>query len=407
MTTMDILRRTKAAWPSICNASAEDKNRILSAMADSLQAECDAILRCNAEDMDAARGHISDVMLDRLYLDKDRIDAMADGIRATVALPDHTGRILAQIDHPNGMKIYKKQVPLGLVAIIYESRPNVTSDAAALTIKSGNVCMLRSGKEAFRTAKAIVAALKQGIASAGGDPDIVNIVEDTSHQSATEIMQAKGLVDLLIPRGGAGPCIETGTGICHVYVDEYADLDKAVRIIENAKTSRPSVCNAEEVCLVHRAVAARFLPMLKKALVDDRAAQGLTPVELRLDAAAAQIIDGKSASDKDFDTEYLDYILAVGVVDSLDAAIAHVLAHSTHHSDAIVTEDAASAERFINGTDSAATYVNVSTRFTDGGEFGLGCEMGISTQKLHARGPMGLDELSTYKYIIRGDGQIR
>ena len=410
MTTMDILRRTKAAWPSICNASAEDKNRILSAMADSLQAECDVILRCNAEDMDAARGHISDVMLDRLYLDKDRIDAMADGIRATVALPDHTGRILAQIDHPNGMKIYKKQVPLGLVAIIYESRPNVTSDAAALTIKSGNVCMLRSGKEAFRTAKAIVAALKQGIASAGGDPDIVNIVEDTSHQSATEIMQAKGLVDLLIRscvQNATVPCIETGTGICHVYVDEYADLDKAVRIIENAKTSRPSVCNAEEVCLVHRAVAARFLPMLKKALVDDRAAQGLTPVELRLDAAAAQIIDGKSASDKDFDTEYLDYILAVGVVDSLDAAIAHVLAHSTHHSDAIVTEDAASAERFINGTDSAATYVNVSTRFTDGGEFGLGCEMGISTQKLHARGPMGLDELSTYKYIIRGDGQIR
>ena len=414
MTTLDILKRTKAAWPSICNASAEDKNRILSAMADSLQAQCDAILRCNAEDMDAARGHISDVMLDRLYLDRGRVDAMADGIRATVALPDHTGRILAQIDHPNGMKIYKKQVPLGLVAIIYESRPNVTSDAAVLAIKSGNVCMLRSGKEAFHTAKAIVAALKQGIVSAGGDADIVNIVEDTSHESATEIMQAKGLVDLLIPRGGAGliracvrnatvPCIETGTGICHVYVDQYADLDKAVRI----KTSRPSVCNAEEVCLVHRAVAAKFLPMLKKALVDDRAAQGLTPVELRLDAAAAQIIDGTPAGEQDFDTEYLDYILAVGVVDSLDAAIAHVLAHSTHHSDAIVTEDAASAERFINGTDSAATYVNVSTRFTDGGEFGLGCEMGISTQKLHARGPMGLDELSTYKYIIRGDGQIR
>lgn len=275
MTTMDILKRTKSAWPSICNATAEDKNRILSAMADSLQAECDAILRCNAEDMDAARGHISDVMLDRLYLDRGRIDAMADGIRATVALPDHTGRILAQIDHPNGMKIYKKQVPLGLVAIIYESRPNVTSDAAALAIKSGNVCMLRSGKEAFHTAKAIVTALKQGIASVGGDPDIVNIVEDTSHQSATEIMQAKGLVDLLIPRGGAGliracvqnatvPCIETGTGICHVYVDQYANLDKAVRIIENAKTSRPSVCNAEEVCLVHRAVAAEFLPMLKR-----------------------------------------------------------------------------------------------------------------------------------------------
>ena len=333
MTTLDILKRTKAAWPSICNASAEDKNRILSAMADSLQAQCDAILRCNAEDMDAARGHISDVMLDRLYLDRGRVDAMADGIRATVALPDHTGRILAQIDHPNGMKIYKKQVPLGLVAIIYESRPNVTSDAAALAIKSGNVCMLRSGKEAFHTAKAIVAALKQGIVSAGGDADIVNIVEDTSHESATEIMQAKGLVDLLIPRGGAGliracvrnatvPCIETGTGICHVYVDQYADLGKAVRIIENAKTSRPSVCNAEEVCLVHRAVAAKFLPMLKKTLVDDRAAQGLTPVELRLDAAAAQIIDGTPAGEQDFDTEYLDYILAVGVVDSLDAAIA-------------------------------------------------------------------------------------
>ena len=418
MTTMDILRRTKAAWPSICNASAEDKNRILSAMADSLQAECDAILRCNAEDMDAARGHISDVMLDRLYLDKDRIDAMADGIRATVALPDHTGRILAQIDHPNGMKIYKKQVPLGLVAIIYESRPNVTSDAAALTIKSGNVCMLRSGKEAFRTAKAIVAALKQGIASAGGDPDIVNIVEDTSHQSATEIMQAKGLVDLLIPRGGAGliracvrnatvPCIETGTGICHVYVDEYADLDKAVRIIENAKTSRPSVCNAEEVAIVHADIAGQFLPMLKKRLVDDRAAAGLPPVELRLDETAQQIISGTPAGKQDFDTEFLDYILAVKTVSSADEAISHIAAHSTHHSDAIITENAQTAQRFTQLVDSAAVYVNASTRFTDGGEFGLGCEMGISTQKLHARGPMGLRELTTYKYIITGDGQTR
>lgn len=418
MTTLEILKRTKAAWPSICNASAEDKNRILSAMADSLQAQCDAILRCNAEDMDAARGHISDVMLDRLYLDRGRVDAMADGIRATVALPDHTGRILAQIDHPNGMKIYKKQVPLGLVAIIYESRPNVTSDAAALAIKSGNVCMLRSGKEAFHTAKAIVAALKQGIVSAGGDADIVNIVEDTSHESATEIMQAKGLVDLLIPRGGAGliracvrnatvPCIETGTGICHVYVDQYADLGKAVRIIENAKTSRPSVCNAEEVCLVHRDVAAAFLPMLRKALVDDRTAQGLVPVELRLDPAAAAIIPGVPAGEKDFDTEFLDYILAVRVVDSLDEAIRHIQRHSTGHSDAIVTEDAAHAQRFTREIDSAAVYVNVSTRFTDGGEFGLGCEMGISTQKLHARGPMGLDELSTYKYVITGSGQIR
>ena len=418
MTTLEILKRTKAAWPSICNASAEDKNRILSAMADSLQAQCDAILRCNAEDMDAARGHISDVMLDRLYLDKDRIDAMADGIRATVALPDHTGRILAQIDHPNGMKIYKKQVPLGLVAIIYESRPNVTSDAAALAIKSGNVCMLRSGKEAFHTAKAIVAALKQGIVSAGGDADIVNIVEDTSHESATEIMQAKGLVNLLIPRGGAGliracvrnatvPCIETGTGICHVYVDRDADLNMAVKIIENAKTSRPSVCNAEEVCLVHRDIAKEFLPKLKAALVDKRREAGLVPVELRLDEAAAEIIPGTAATELDFDTEFLDYILAVAVVDDLDAAILHVQHHSTHHSDCIVTENQAAADRFVDEVDSAAVYVNVSTRFTDGGEFGLGCEMGISTQKLHARGPMGLDELSTYKYIIRGDGQIR
>jgi len=418
MTTMDILRRTKAAWPSICNASAEDKNRILSAMADSLQAECDVILRCNAEDMDAARGHISDVMLDRLYLDKDRIDAMADGIRATVALPDHTGRILAQIDHPNGMKIYKKQVPLGLVAIIYESRPNVTSDAAALTIKSGNVCMLRSGKEAYRSSHAIVTALKAGVESVGGDSDIVNIVEDTTHASAQVLMTADGLVDLLIPRGGKGliracvenasvPCIETGTGICHVYVDRDADLNMAVKIIENAKTSRPSVCNAEEVCLVHRDIAKEFLPKLKAALVDKRREAGLVPVELRLDEAAAEIIPGTAATELDFDTEFLDYILAVAVVDDLDAAIAHVQHHSTHHSDCIVTENQAAADRFVDEVDSAAVYVNVSTRFTDGGEFGLGCEMGISTQKLHARGPMGLDELSTYKYVITGSGQIR
>ena len=418
MTTMDILKRTKSAWPSICNAAAEDKNRILSAMADSLQAECDAILRCNAEDMDAARGHISDVMLDRLYLDRGRIDAMADGIRATVALPDHTGRILAQIDHPNGMKIYKKQVPLGLVAIIYESRPNVTSDAAALAIKSGNVCMLRSGKEAFHTAKAIVAALKQGIASVGGDPDIVNIVEDTSHQSATEIMQAKGLVDLLIPRGGAGliracvenakvPCIQTGTGICHIFVDASAEQDKALDIIENAKASRPSVCNAEEVCLVHRDIAAEFLPKLARRLGPDRAAKGLYPVELRLDPRAAAIIPGTPAGPADFDTEFLDYILAVKVVDSVEEAASHIAAHSTGHSEAILTRNEAHAALFTAAVDSAAVYVNCSTRFTDGGEFGLGCEMGISTQKLHARGPMGLEELCSYKYIIHGSGQIR
>ena len=418
MTTLELLKVTKAVWGSIRDASPEEKNRILLAMADALQQEMDSILAANEQDMDKARGGISEVMLDRLSLDPARIDGMADGIRATVKLPDHTGRIISETVHANGMHICKKQVPLGLVAIIYESRPNVTSDAAALAIKSGNVCMLRSGKEAFNSCHAIVKALKKGIAAAGGNPNIVNIVEDTSRSSAEDIMQASGLVDLLIPRGGAGliracvqnatvPCIETGTGICHVYVDEFADLDKAVNIIVNAKTSRPSVCNAEEVCLVHKAVAAKFLPMLKRALVDDRRAAGLVPVELRLDPAAARIIDGTPASSADFDTEFLNYILAVAVVDSLDAAIAHIRKHSTHHSDAIVTENADCAKRFVNEIDSAAVYVNVSTRFTDGGEFGLGCEMGISTQKLHARGPMGLDELSTYKYIITGNGQVR
>ena len=417
MTTLELLQKTRAAMGSIAAAGAEKKNALLLAMADSLEARCAEILAANAEDMAAARGRITDVMLDRLKLDENRIAGMANGIRDTVRLPDHTGRVLSEVVRPNGIIIDKVQVPLGLVAIIYESRPNVTSDAAALAVKSGNVCMLRSGKEAYRSARAIVAALKAGVAQAGGDPDIVNIVEDTSHASAQELMTAKGLVDLLIPRGGAGliracvenatvPCIETGTGICHVYVDKAADLAKAVNIIVNAKASRPSVCNAEEVCLVHRDVAAQFLPLLKKAIVDDRAAAGLVPVELRLDPAA-RIIDGTPAGERDFDTEFLDYILAVGVVDSVDAAIAHIAAHSTHHSDCIVTEDAAAAKKFTEQVDSAAVYVNVSTRFTDGGEFGLGCEMGISTQKLHARGPMGLDELCTYKYVVRGSGQIR
>lgn len=418
MTTWDILKKTRAAWPSIRNRDAEGKNDLLRGMADSLMACAPAILAENRRDMEEARGTISDVMLDRLYLDEKRLAGMAEGIRALTALPDHTGRILSQITRPNGMTICKQQVPMGLIAIIYESRPNVTSDAAALAVKSGNVCVLRSGREAYRTAKAIVQALKQGIAAAGGDAEIINIVDDTSHQSAADLMRANGLVDLLIPRGGAGlirrcvenatvPCIQTGTGICHVYVDQYADLQKALDIIVNAKTSRPSVCNAEEVCLVHQAVAEEFLPMLKQALVDDRKTAGAVPVELRLDQRAAAIIPGTPASETDFDTEFLDYILAVGVVDSVDEAVAHVLRHSTGHSDAIITENAENAQKFVDGTDSAAVYVNVSTRFTDGGEFGLGCEMGISTQKLHARGPMGLDELCTYKYIIRGNGQTR
>ena len=418
MTTLDILKKTRAARGSLAALDETAKNRILLAMAEALMAAEGDILAENDADMTAARGHINDVMLDRLRLDHDRLAGMAEGVRAIAALPDHTGRVLSEVRRPNGLVVRKVQVPLGLVSIIYESRPNVTSDAAALAVKSGNVCVLRSGKEAYRSACAIVKALKSGIAQGGGDPEILNIVDDITHQSATDIMTAKGLVDLLIPRGGAGliracvegasvPCIETGTGICHVYVDKAADLDKALAIVENAKTSRPSVCNAEEVLLVHSAVAAEFLPRLKKRLVDDRAAAGKTPVELRLDDRAAAIIPGTPAGERDFDTEFLNYILAVAVVDSVEQAVAHILTHSTGHSEAIVTEDPAAAEVFVSGTDSAAVYVNASTRFTDGGEFGLGCEMGISTQKLHARGPLGLDELSTYKYVVLGSGQIR
>lgn len=418
MTTLELCKKTRAARASLASADRAAKDALLLSMADSLLAAAPEILEANAQDMAAARGHITDVMLDRLYLDEKRLAAMADGVRAIAALPDHTGRVLAEVRRPNGLVIQKVQVPLGLVVIIYESRPNVTSDAAALALKSGNTCILRSGKEAHRTACAIVAALKRGVAAVGGDPDILNIVEDTTHQSAADIMTAKGVVDLLIPRGGAGliracvagatvPCIETGTGICHVYVDADADLDKALDIVENAKASRPSVCNAEEVLLVHSAVAAAFLPRLQRRLVTDRAAADKTPVELRLDRRAAAIIPGKPAGENDFDTEFLDYILAIRVVDSVDEAVAHIAAHSTGHSDAIITENAAAAEIFVAGVDSAAVYVNASTRFTDGGEFGLGCEMGISTQKLHARGPMGLDELSTYKYVVRGSGQIR
>ena len=418
MTTLDILKKTRAARSSLAALDETAKNRILLAMAEALMAAEDNILAENDADMTAARGHINDVMLDRLRLDHDRLAGMAEGVRAIAALPGHTGRVLSEVRRPNGLVVRKVQVPLGLVSIIYESRPNVTSDAAALAVKSGNVCVLRSGKEAHRSACAIVKALKSGIAQGGGDPEILNIVDDITHQSATDIMTAKGLVDLLIPRGGAGlihacvegasvPCIETGTGICHVYVDKAADLDKALAIVENAKASRPSVCNAEEVLLVHSAVAAEFLPRLKKRLVDDRAAAGKVPVELRLDERAAAIIPGTPAGERDFDTEFLNYILAVAVVDSVEEAVAHILTHSTGHSEAIVTEDPAAAEVFVSGTDSAAVYVNASTRFTDGGEFGLGCEMGISTQKLHARGPMGLDELSTYKYVVLGSGQVR
>lgn len=416
--TQEILQATKRASAALAQITSEEKNAVLLAMADALQASCDTILAENQKDLQQARGVISDTMLDRLALTKDRVFGMAQGIRDVVALPDPVGRIQKETVLTNGLCIRKVSVPMGVVGVIYESRPNVTSDVAALTLKSSNACVLRGGKEAYRSARAIVDALHQGMKACGLDENVVNLIEDTSRTSAQEMMHADDTLDLLIPRGGAGliracvtqatvPCIQTGTGICHVYVDQYADLDKALNIIENAKTSRPSVCNAEEVCLVHAAIAPTFLPRLKARLVDDRIAQEKTPVELRTDVRAHAIIGGTPAGTADFDTEFLDYILAVAVVDDVHAAIDHIAAHSTHHSDAIVTQDKGAQELFCALVDSAAVYVNASTRFTDGGVFGLGCEIGISTQKLHARGPMGLEELTTYKYIVTGDGQIR
>ena len=415
MTTLDILKQAKAAKSELAKLSSEDKNNALLAMADALEENCSAILEENKKDVEDARGKITDVMIDRLSLDEGRIKGMADGIRDVVKLPDPVGRVLDREELPNGLVVEKTAVPMGVVAIIYESRPNVSSDAAALALKSGNVCVLRGGKEAFRSANAIVNALRDGLKKLGFCENFINMVQDTTRQSSTELMTAEGYIDLLIPRGGAGlikacvdnakvPVIQTGTGICHVYVDDDADLDMALNIIENAKTSRPSVCNAEEVLLVNGKIADKFLPMLKKRLVDDRKEN---PVELRLDERAAKIIDGTKAGENDFDTEFLNYILAVGIVDSVEEAVKHIGEHSTHHSDAIITNNDAHAAEFTRDVDSAAVYVNASTRFTDGGCFGLGCEMGISTQKLHARGPMGLCELTTYKYIVKGNGQIR
>ena len=410
MTTLELLKAAKAAAPTLAAADTQLKNDALYAMADALEADTQAILAANAQDMEAAQGHIAPVMLDRLALNEARVQSMAQGIRQVAQLPDPVGRVRQRTERPNGLVIDRVGVPMGVVAIIYESRPNVTSDAAALALKSGNACVLRGGKEAFRSSQAIVAAMQKGLRAVSLAPQLIQLVQDTSRASAQELMTAVGLVDLLIPRGGAGliractenarvPCIQTGTGICHIYVDRAADQEKALNILENAKTSRPSVCNAAEVCLVHRDVAEEFLPKLHKRLAQK--------VQLRLDPAAAALIPGTPAGEADFDTEFLDYILAVAVVDSVQAATAHIAAHSTGHSEAIITEDPAAAEFFTRTVDSAAVYVNCSTRFTDGGEFGLGCEMGISTQKLHARGPMGLEELCCYKYVIRGSGQIR
>lgn len=414
----EILRRAKAAAAETALLDSKRRTGILLAMADSLEAAEEEILAANRADVDAARDTLGDVMIDRLSLSPARIAAMAKGIREVAALPDPVGRTLSEATRPNGLHIRKVSVPLGLVAMIYESRPNVTADAAALAFRSGNAVVLKPGKEALSSSLSIVRALRRAAEGAGVNPDAVSMLSDCSREGAKVLMEAVGTVDLLIPRGGAGlirycvenamvPCIETGTGICHVYVDRDADEEKALAVIENAKTSRPSVCNAEEVLLVDRTVAKTFLPKLKARLVDNRIARGEHPVELRLDPEAANIIEGTPAKDGDFDTEFLDYILAVGIVSDVDEAIRHIAVHSTHHSDAILTENRATADKFTRTVDSAAVYVNASTRFTDGGEFGLGCEIGISTQKLHVRGPMGTEALTTYKYIVSGNGQIR
>ena len=416
--TADILRDAKLAKKVMSGLSEDRKNEALKRAAEFLLRDTEKILEANSLDVSAAKGSISDVMIDRLTLTKERIKAMADGMLEVTELPDPTGRVLERIERPNGLEITKVSVPMGVIGIIFESRPNVTSDAAALCFKSGNVCILRGGKEAINSNIAISESIRDALSSCGITKDAVNLITDTSRNSAAELMTAKGFVDLLIPRGGAGlikacvenakiPCIETGTGICHIYVDESADLEKALNIVDNAKTSRPSVCNAAEVCLVNNRIAEDFLPKLYDRLVAKRAAEGKLPVELRLDKAAAQIIKGTPADDADFDTEFLDYIMAVKLVKDVDEAIDHIEKHSTGHSEAIVTEDPVSAAKFTASVDSAAVYVNASTRFTDGGVFGLGCEIGISTQKMHARGPMGLREMTSYKYVIKGNGQAR
>lgn len=417
MTTIEILDRANAAKRSLFSATTEQKNSALALMARSILENKEEILAANREDLAAAES-ISDVMKDRLRLTKERISSMAKGIEDLIPLPDPVGEVLSSVTRPNGLVIKKVSSPMGVIAIIYESRPNVTSDAAALALKSGNVCVLRSGKEAWRTSKAIVNALRSAVKKAGLSEDAVNLIEDTSRESALALMKANGKIDLLIPRGGAGlisscvenatvPCIQTGTGICHIFVDKSADIEKALSIVENAKTSRPSVCNAEEVLLVHENIAKEFLPKLKTRLTLERKQRNLPEVELRCDEKAYSLIGGVKAKKEDFDTEFLDYILAVKVVKDVFEAVEHIEKHSTHHSESILTKNEQNAAYFTKNVDSAAVYVNASTRFTDGGEFGLGCEMGISTQKLHARGPMGLKELCTYQYIIQGDGQIR
>lgn len=418
MTTLQILNNAKAAKNSAFSLTTEIKNRALEEISKALIENTDIILSANRLDVEAAKGSVSDVMIDRLTLDSKRIKSMADGILTVAALPDPCGKTLNSYLRDDGLLIEKVSAPFGVIAVIYESRPNVTSDAAALTLKSGNVCILRGGKEAYRSSKAIVDVMRSAIKKVGLDENLINLIDDTTRNSADELMKANGYVDLLIPRGGAGlinaclknatvPCLQTGTGICHVYVDKCADIEKALKIVNNAKTSRPSVCNAAEVMIVHSEIANEFLPKIKKIFTDDRKSQNLCPVELVVDERAAKIINGTPCDDNSFDTEFLDYKMAVKIVDSVEEAVSHILSHSTGHSEAIISEDESACNYFTKATDSAAVYINASTRFTDGGEFGLGCEIGISTQKMHARGPVGLEELNTYKYIVKGNGNIR
>ena len=400
----------KASYSLSCMGSAK-KNEALLAMADALRENCAYIIEKNSEDIENARGKIKDSLIDRLSLDEKRVNSMADGIEDVISLPDPIGVGLGSSVRPNGLKIEKVKVPLGVIAIIYEARPNVTADAAALTLKSGNAVILRGGKEAINSNMAIVSVMRGALEKCGVDPNAVQLIEDTSRETANALMRLNKYVDVLIHRGGAGliksvvenstvPVIETGTGNCHVYVDSLCDLDMAANIVFNAKTSRPSVCNAEESLLIHKDVAEIFLPYVKERL-------DAKNVEIRGCERTAQIIPCTPATDEDFYTEFLDYIISVKVVDSLDDAIDHINLHGTKHSECIVTSSYENSREFLARVDAAAVYVNASTRFTDGGEFGLGAEIGISTQKLHARGPMGLNELTTAKFCVYGDGQVR
>ncbi len=410
---MALASRAKAAARALALTDTEQKNAALTAAADALTGTAETILAENVKDLEAGRAAgLTTSLLDRLALSEERIASMADGLRQVAALPDPVGLVLEELDRPNGLHLTKRTTPIGVIAVIYEARPNVTADSAALCLKSGNAVILRGGKEAIRSNRAIAETLRSAVAGAGLNPDCIQLIGDTDRETATALMKLNGGVDLLIPRGGAGlihsvvqnatvPVIETGAGTCHTYVDKDADLAMAVEIVYNAKTSRPSVCNACECVLVHRDIAKEFLSMAERRLAEKQ-------VELRADETCRPLLShAVPATQEDWGKEYNDFILAVRAVADVDEAIGHITQYGTGHSECIVTENQGTAEYFLRRIDAAAVYVNASTRFTDGCEFGLGAEIGISTQKLHARGPLGLRELTSYKYEIRGKGQVR